>query len=734
MPRSIYGVLGVARHRYKAMISTVFVLLLLAITTTLSVFAYAEDNITITIPEPYVEAKLAKGLILQPRLAAPAFVEPGGTFIIVLSKPGNLTRVFIDDGYGDVYDLEFVRVDEKTYRVTIPEDAKTLIYDLFIEYDGAIYGEPHAVVVATKEMLEKIFIIHVTDRHFGVINSNGKEAWKYDLAVNLLSLGLPGFTIIVDTGDLADTAAPVEYEQSLMIDYILYHPLVGVPGNHDHVGGLKNYIYYRGPWNYTIGVLGLYRFIGIDSGGEGYINTDQAAWAKNVLESTREPVKIIMFHHPHFTHMFGDIQFNFTVNSVDQLYSLLTSKKPNSQYMYIYSSWLQNTEALKTFLEGLFNTPAKRVLIFSGHVHLNSYAEVHIPDGKTIQYIVTVTTGGSIRPQDYHGFRVIELSSDGNVKIYGEGPYYTRGSSFNTEYVEANYVQGPSAVTVYFKITNKTKIIDLLDKTVLALYIPPEYYGKTVNVYKTGIDELKLRCTPLGCVLYGYNPNPPEVGKEYQLTVYTTEDKAKPTIQLIRMTPSKPKIGRQVTLYFKVSDDAWGVAGIEAVASYNGEEIKLIPSLSGNMLRITIPQLGKEVDKLKLTVRVIDVSGKEALFTKEITYIKPSPTKTATTPTTTTSMPQTETQITTTTATQTTHVTITTKPPTTTITTAETTTTKEKTTASTTAPPTHSAPVLATQSTIEVTEKKGITTDTIVVAVLIIAAIAFLAFIVRRRA
>jgi 3',5'-cyclic AMP phosphodiesterase CpdA len=716
------------------MISTVFVLLLLAITTTLPVFAYAEDNITITIPEPYVEAKLAKGLILQPRFAAPAFVEPGGTFTIVLSKPGNVSRIFIDDGYGDVYDLEFVRVDEKTYRATIPENAKTLLYDLFIEYNGAVYGEPHAVVVATKEMLEKVFIVHVTDRHFGVINSNGKEAWKYDLAVNLLSLGLPGFTIIVDTGDLADTAAPVEYEQSLMTDYILYHPLVGVPGNHDHVGGLKNYIYYRGPWNYTIGVLGLYRFIGIDSGGEGYINTDQATWAKKILESTREPVKIIMFHHPHFTHMFGDIQFNFTVNSVDELYSLLTSKKPNSQYMYIYSSWLQNTEALKTFLEGLINTPAERVLIFSGHVHLNSYAEVHTPDGKTIQYIVTVTTGGSIRPQDYHGFRVIELSSDGSVKIYGEGPYYTRGSSFNTEYVEAHYVQGPSAVTVYFKITNKTKIIDLLDKTVLALYIPPEYYGKTVNVYKTGIGELKLRCTPLGCVLYGYSPSPPEVGKEYQLTVYTAEDKENPTIQFIRMIPSKPKVGRQVTLYFKVSDDAWGVASIEAVASYNGKEIKLIPSLSGNMLRITISQLDKEVDKLKLTVRVVDASGKEVSFTKEITYIKPSPTKTVTTPTTTTSIPQTETQTTTTTTTQTTHVTITTKPPTTTITTTETTTTKEKTTTPTTAPLTRSTTAPTTQSTIEVTEKKGITTDTIVVTVLIIAAIAFLVFIVRRRA
>jgi len=579
-------------------------------------------------------------------------------------------------------------------------------------------------------MLEKIFIVHITDRHFGVINSNGKEAWKYDLAANLLSLGLDGFTIIVDTGDLADTAAPVEYEQSLMIDYILYHPFIGVPGNHDHVGGLKNYIYYRGPWNYTIGVLGLYRFIGIDSGGEGYINTDQATWAKDVLESTREPVKIIMFHHPHFTHMFGDIQFNFTVNSVDELYSLLTSKKPNSRYTYIYSSWLQNAKALKTLLEGIFNTPAKRVLILSGHVHLNSYAEVHTPDGKTIQYIVTVTTGGSIRPQDYHGFRVIELSSDGSVKIYGEGPYYIRGSSFNTEYVEANYVQGPSAVTVYFKITNKTKIIDLLDKTVLALYIPPDYYGKTVNVYKTGVDELKLRCTPLGCVLYGYSPSPPEVGKEYRLTVYTAEDKESPTIQLIRMTPSKPKVGRQVTLYFKVSDDAWGIASIEAVASYNGKEIKFIPSLSGNILRITISQLDKGVDKLKLTVRVVDASGKEASFTKEITYIKPSPTKTVTTPKTTTSIPQTETQTATTTTTQI----ITTKPPATTITTTETTATKEKTTTPTTTPLTHSTTTPAAQSTIEVTEKRGITTDTIVVAVLIIAAIAFLAFIVRRRA
>ena len=692
-------------------------LLLISILAASAAFANNKGNVkdlVVEIPKPPFEAKFMPGLITYPKLATPAFLKPGDSFTVVFSRnPGTVNKIIVDDGYGHKYSLEY-RQEGTRVAAKLPANAAKGVYDLIVVVGDKAYGEPHAVIIASPETYKTVYLVHVTDRHFGVINSNGRPAANYDLAVDTIALGMPNNTIVVDTGDVADTARDVEYTESIWTDYILNKPLIGIPGNHDHVGNSPNYAKYRGEWNYTLSIYNLYRVVAIDSGGDGYITDAQAEWAASVLETTKEPVKIVMFHHPHFTHVWGKTPHVFKANSPEDLYKILTSKKPGSKYMYIYSSWLQNKKALKTLVKGMYNAPCKREVVFSGHVHLDSYAEVHRADGSVINYIVTTATGGSVRPGDYHGFRVVKLTSTGSIEIMGDGPYDARHASFNTENVEVGVVDGPAAVASYFAIagTNATK---LMERTVIALPIPKEYYGKKLHLYLVNLDNYRIRCTPLGCVLYAYTTSPPKEGILYKAVLYTKPDKATPSLKLLRVYPPKPLAGRQVVLSFSLSDDAWGIEKVEAKLYYDGKEIKLTPSIIGNTMRIIIPPLPKSIEKAKIEVVVADVSGKETRLSRTITYLKPRP---ATTTTATTTETQTQAQPATKTEEKTTTFTSTTSSTTSTTT---TTTTQERTT-------TAQSPAQTVATAIA---ESG--NATIIVAIVILAALAaFLALVMRR--
>jgi hypothetical protein len=588
-------------------------------------------DIEVFIPKPPLEAKFVPGLVIYPKLATPAFLTPGSTLEIKLAKPvSEVKKVIIDDGYGHQYSLDF-SIEKSHIVAKIPGDAAPGVYDLILVCKSGVYGELHAIVVASRETYKMVYLVHITDRHFGVINANGRSADNYDLAVNIVALGLPNNTIIVDTGDVADTARDVEYTQSIWTDYILNKPLIGIPGNHDHVGASPNYAKYRGEWNYTLSIYGLYRVVALDSGGDGYITQAQAEWAAKTLTSTKEPVKIVMFHHPHFTHIWGDKQPpSFNVKSAEDLYKLLISKKPHTEYTYVYSSWLQNQKAFKTLVAGMYNAPGHRVVVLSGHVHLDSYAEVHRADGTTMNYIVTTATGGSVRPGDYHGFRVIELTDNGSIEIMGDGPYYSRHASFNSEGIRAGVVHGPAAVATYVTFTG-TNVTKLMEKTVVAILVPKEYYGKKLHLRLVNLESYRLRCTALGCVIYAYTSKPPKEGVLYEAVLYEKPDSKPPSLRLTRIYPPKPVAGRQVVLSFTIGDDSWGIESIDAILKYNGKEIHLLPSVMGNTMRIIIPPLGENVEKAKIVIKVRDAAGRETLFEKDIVYQRPAPRTTTTT-------------------------------------------------------------------------------------------------------
>lgn len=617
----------------------------------------------ITVPKPAFQAKLAKGLILYPRLSTPAFLEPGSKLTIILSKQLPVKKVILDDGFGHRLEFNVGKTVDKI-EVEIPASVHLGLYDLIIVSGKGAFGEPNAVYITSKKMMETIYIFHVTDRHYGVINGNGRAASNYDLAAAMIALALPNNTIVVDTGDIADNAAAPEYEESLGVDTLLNKPMLAIPGNHDHVGGSRLYGVFRGYYNYTMSIFGIYRVVAIDSGAEGYIDTGQAKWAKGILLNVKEPVTIVLFHHPHFTHIYGNKPIVFNVPSAEELYKLLLSKKPNSRYPYIYSSWLTNRQALKELVEGIYNCPSKLVLVLSGHIHMDSYAKVVRKDGTVIQYVVTTATGGSVRTyrNDYHGFRVIKVSADGAYKIYGDGDPWNLHASFNLENTTVSITYGPNAVAVQFTLGDSA-IVKLMNRTVVALPIPSSYYGKKVNVYMKGLERILFRCTPLHCIAYGIASSKPKIGETYLLALYTKPDEQPPTITVKSVSPSKPIMGAPVTIRFTVSDDSWGVAQVYAKVTIAGKTYTLMPAKFGSTYMLVIPKHNATEASVKIVA--VDASGKAATKTLTVKYQERAAT---TSPTTTV-------RTTATTTTTTTIRTVIEQTATTTVTTVQTTTT-----------------------------------------------------------
>ena len=159
-----------------------------------------------------------------------------------------------------------------------------------------------------------------------------------------------------------------------------------------------------------------------------------------------------------------------------------------------------------------------------------------------------------------------------------------------------------------------------MEKTVVAVPLPSSYVGKKIHVELVNLDSYKLRCTPLGCVLYAYTNKPPREGVVYKAIAYTMPDEEPPRITLSSIYPPKPIQGRQVVLEFHVTDDSWGIERVEAKLVYPGGEMKLVPALIGSTVRIVVPPL-KDVKEATVTLVAVDASGKKAVHIEKLVYI-----------------------------------------------------------------------------------------------------------------
>ena len=561
--------------------------------------------------------------VLDPTWAVPVAVLPGETFTITLSNPVNIVEVVATNGTYE-FRLDVVGVNLTKLLVRVPEDAAPGLYDILVYFEGGVCGQHNALWVLEKP-LNRLVIMHVSDDHFGVFNPTGRLAREYALAAIIIAMSNPNITVVMNTGDLADTGSVEQYRWARLVYGLLTKPVFIVPGNHDHVSGDENYREYVGPlhWARTIGPNIL--VVGLDTGYEGYIGSEQAKWARNVILSSKAPIKIVLHHHPLFSYVYGATPHEFKVSSSQQLLEVLESRKPGSKYPYIYTSWLENREGLKILVDAIYG--GKVTLSLSGHIHLDSYAVVERPDGSKTWFVVTTALGGPIRQGDYHGFRILVVEPD-KVLVGGEGRPWDRHASYNIEGVEAHLTVSDNAVAVSFRVESK-ELLKLLPRLILAVPIPEDY--EEYKVYAPGFEKTWKRCTPVYCALYALT-SPVELNKTYRLAVYTKPDREPPKIT-VTSVPEKVASTEPITIEFTVTDDSWGVESVYVIVKGPGINIRATPTKLGNVYRLSLPPLG-EAGKLEAIIVATDAYGRTSVEKVEVEIVKPQETITPQTTTT----------------------------------------------------------------------------------------------------
>jgi len=622
----------------------------------------------------YGEVPYCVGIVKYPNWGLPDVTYPGGEVSIHLWGGVGVKGVVLENGTLRAK-LKLIKSGEGVVEAELPEGVGPGMYDLILNTTEGVCGIHNAVWVPGERFNSPnsaLVLMHVTDNHFNVMNPGERPAADYVLSAVLLALSMPNVTAVVNTGDLANTGNVNQYLKAIEVFSLLNKPVLSIPGNHDHVVGIKNYELYVGPRNWSLR-LGRFLFVGMDTGYDGYPTTAEATWAYKVLTGSNATAEILMFHHPLFAYVYGNTPHDFNVSSWQDLEKVLLSKKPGSKYPYLFTSWVQNKEAFETMLKAIYGS--RTVLVLAGHIHLDSYATIERPNHVKTWFIVTTALGGPVRDQDYHGFRIIKVYGNGTVQVYGEGKPWDRHASYSVEGVEA-FLKVSAAASAETLTIVDPKIAAMLPHVVLAVPIPKGFEGK-YKVYAPNADRVWSRCTPAFCATYAEFKDV-KLGKTYRLVAYVKPDEAPPTI-IVRNAPQEVLVGKPVNIAYGVKDDAWGVQGTNAVVIINGEKKTVKPMLYGGSYTISF-LAPKTPGKVTVVITATDFSGKVTSKTIVINVVKSTPTSPP---------PPTSTTSTSTTTTATTSTTTTTQQ-TSTTTQASTSTTTPPTTTQSTATPTKS--------------------------------------------
>jgi len=502
----------------------------------------------------------ALACVLDPTWAVPATPPPGGAFEIRAESP-------VKEVYAIANGTE-VRLP------LVPGGARAELppglYDLKVVTEGGTCYQHNALWVVP-EGLSSLYVMHLTDEHFGVYTD--RWAYQYVLAAVFIANSLPVQAIFV-TGDIADTAMEVQYEKAALVHGLSLKPVFAVPGNHDHVNPSEPYPKMVGPyvWKRRAGEVLL---VGLDTGGKGYLSYSQALKAYEMLKDNAK-VKVVLFHHPFIWGAFG-VELDF--NSFEEFYQSIAARA--------YRSWFTDPEGFKKFLEAIYYNNVTAT--FSGHVHVDECAR-----GKGFWAVVTTTTGGPVREGDYRGFRLAEVGEA--VETSCEG----RHQSYSLEGAYAQLGSNSKVSAVIFKISDE-KLINIMPKVVLAVPVPFEEY----EVYAPGATEVWKRCSPAFCAVYASFE--PQLGKTYRLAVYTEPDEEPPEV-LDLSYPEAVEVGKPIPISFKARDDSWGIANATVAASGPGYSLNVMVASYGGSYRLQAPP-PEQPGTIKFSVVLEDYYG-----------------------------------------------------------------------------------------------------------------------------
>jgi len=685
----------------------------------LSAVGYVSTAQQPSVPNEWGEVPYCVGVVKYPNWGFPDIAWPGGNATIHLWGGVTVSGVTIENTTFKGQ-LKLITSTGSEAVVKLPEGLGPGTYDLVLKTSKGVCGIHNAIWVPSSKYSspkDAIVFMHVTDEHFNVINPGGRPAEDYVLSAILLALSMPNVTMVVSTGDLANTGMVSQYLRAIEVFGLLNKPVLSAPGNHDHVSGIRNYEMLVGPTNWSVRV-GRFLFTAIDTGYDGYPTTAEADWLYKVLTGSNASVEILMFHHPLFSYVYGNTPHSFNVSSWEDLEKILLSKKPGSKYPYLYTSWLQNRKAFEEVVKAIYGS--RTALVLAGHIHLDSYAVIERPNHFKTVFVVTTALGGPVRKQDYHGFRIIKVYGNGTVKVYGEGKPWDRHASYSVEGVKA-YLRVSAAASAESLTITDPKIASMLPHIVLAVPIPKSFEGK-YKVYAPGAQRTWSRCTQVFCALYA-EFSKVKLGKTYRLAAYVKPDEAPPTITL-KEAPKEVLVGSPINIYYTLSDDAWGIQSTNATVIINGKEEHVNPMLYGGMYLVSF-LAPKTPGKVTVKITATDLSGKVASKTVTINVVKQATTTTTPETTSTTKSVTTPTTTTVTTRTKTATTPTSTPPPTSTTSTTTTTSTSTSATATPASPTVTSATTPVPQTP---------PTTVIVAGVIAVIVVAVIIYLVLRRA
>ena len=554
--------------------------------------------------------------------------------------------------------------------VKLSSHMKPELYDVIVK--GEASGEevkllsPRSIWVLGK-WPSVIRVLHVTDTHIGLFLDGMSSSERYETYITLAN-ALPNVDVVFCTGDCVDVGSDtLSLKDFYYITNQLRKPSFIVPGNHDHaqVGTLAGFLHaYYGRYigkPYWVRSFGNYTIIGLDTGSEGYLDTAQLSWLKEVLDRYANKTTIILLHHPIFNYPGEYVGTYGNINS-------LMSK--------FYSSWREHFNSLKQFMKLIDEHPGV-VAVFAGHIHRDAVAMYN----NRVWFITTTTACGG-RPY-YRGFRVVYIYANGTVEVKApEGRnVFSDTSSFNAEPADGTTVYYNENMTVYIHRINVSDGFELELRSVpLYFYVNAsipatayKLYGdvrlvKNYTIARYG-EYLVYR------VLVDVVP-----GSDFKIILASFNDTAPPKVSIGLISPSKPIAGRhQVLVTIKASDQGWGLSCVKLLYKAEGEstwhEINALHT-GPDQYQAIIPAL----NTTSITIKAIaeDWAGYKAESTeRKINYVY---IKTATSPTASTTLTTTSPATTATTS----PITTTTSPsPTTTAPTTTTPTTTPTTTAAT---------------------------------------------------
>ncbi|MCI4461703.1 MAG: metallophosphoesterase [Thermogladius sp.] len=665
------------------------------------------------------EAPTLPGIVYNPwktpssnvSMNKPVVAFPGDTIYIQLKDA--YSGVSVSGGY--IWTVKLVGSSLKLFNYTVtavnnggvvsvklPQDVEGGVYDIVLTGSQSLYLPRSLWVIKT--LGDVLRIVHFSDQHYGAGTPNIIIGDENKFAGYLVT-GLLNPDIVIDTGDIADTASETQYQQAVSFEYALLYsfPIFGNPGNHDFPN--DQYINYFGDTQWYRVIGGRILVVAVNTREEGPLDWDQIVFLENTLKQySNIPIKILLMHHPMFYY-----QGELVTSSSDT--QTLRPYVPGGPWTPLSSYWSGNMTSFFYTLRLIEDYNVTYVL--AGHVHRDLFVKYTSTRTNTTTYFLTVTTLGMgsaiydgldyyalntkdgslsfpIVPSTFIGFSNITGALAQNYKPnhamnsipIGIYPAVNDYGQANMSYIPAVLYQTPHAYIV--NAFNNLTYLNLSGVVVWALPWRGDFIFNTIRTIGNAHVEVVDKLLVGDRLFVALNISlPSRSGVEFSLA--NTPDNTPPTVSIKLTVPSVPTLGRQLTVYLDLMDSEWGPKDINITYTYDGKTIPIQPTLSspGTLAYpfstftylLTLPSpSGSQPASAYLNVTGWDNAGHTVSTVFKITFYPAGQTPTATPIETLTTTTTTTYQTTTTTTTSSTTITTTTTTATTTSTTTSTTT------------------------------------------------------------